>query len=144
MFCRASLSLYVEFRSVTKVVLSLTCDPVLDPDFLLSQTWDKKCSDPRDLVYGILTLLSEPDIEGKVRGIVVDYSLPLSKVYADAARYIIESKAALDNMFHGQSILTVAFPSHSGIGRVLDLICTAERHEQGQLRDQRSLPGLPS
>lgn len=50
------------------------------------------CSDPRDMVYGLVGLLNA----SKRNVFRIDYSLPVAEVFKITARYIIESSASLE------------------------------------------------
>ncbi|CZR53667.1 uncharacterized protein PAC_03547 [Phialocephala subalpina] len=50
------------------------------------------CSDPRDRIYAILDLIQNQKIKEQI---VVDYNLPLNRVYADATRAFIQATNSL-------------------------------------------------
>lgn len=58
------------------------------------------CSDPRDKVYGILGIVTDPEIAG----ISPNYNLPAHEVYTNLVRRHIESNMALDILAYAKPI----------------------------------------
>lgn len=81
-------------------------------DVLLSNTWDCKCTEPRDKIYGLLGLAAN-DL-----GIKPDYKSPVEDVYMDAIRRLIFSDdsppysvSILSHAQHHRDDKSESFPS---------------------------------
>jgi hypothetical protein len=65
---------------------------------LLWNTWDREATDPRDKVFAVLGILEESSAAEQTGTslIIVDYNKSLSRVYKEAAAYIIGHDKKLD------------------------------------------------
>ena len=97
--------------SMQRIVLSMYCRRWLQNDkslsllSILNFIHHTKCSDPRDKVYAILGIVTNPAIAS----IMPDYSLPVHKVYSQLVRRHIESTRNLDILGFVRTASKMAF-----------------------------------
>ncbi|KAL1863011.1 hypothetical protein Daus18300_008167 [Diaporthe australafricana] len=82
-----SVALGRYFLMLRKKVMSPDKSHLLD---VLIETRDRYCSDPRDKIFGVLSIASGLD-EGRFPDLVADYDLSTARVYAEYSAFFIES-----------------------------------------------------